>query len=112
MTTKCSFSFRCTHAARHTPHTCQKSCREGGAEREGDEEGGTETEEERRRRDGEFVGGEWGSADGMIGGKRQRKSGDFGRQGVEDDGYSRGREERENGGITCYVNERGRLIRA
>lgn len=58
------------------------------------------------------MGGEWGSVDGMIRGWRQRKGGDFGRRGVEDDGYSRGREERENGGITCYVNERGRLRRA
>lgn len=31
---------------------------------------------------------------------------------VEDDGYSRGREERENVGITYYVNERGWLKRA
>lgn len=42
-------------------------------------------------------------------GRRQRKSG---RRGVENDGYSRGGEERENGGITCYVNKRGCLIRA
>lgn len=56
MNTKCSFSFRCTHAARHTPHTCQKSCREGGAEREGDE-GGRETEEEEGR-------GGWGVENG------------------------------------------------
>lgn len=85
--------------------------REGQNGKETRREGGRETEEERkrrrRRRDGEFVGGEWGSEDGMIGGRRQRKSRDFGRRGVEDDGYSRGREERENGGITLYVHERG-----
>lgn len=50
VTTKCSFSFRCTHAARHAPHTCQKSCREGGQiEKEMRREGSggeRETEEE------------------------------------------------------------------
>lgn len=90
--------------------------REGQNGKEMRREGGRETEEERRRkrrrRDGELVGGQWDSVDGMIGGRRQRKSGDFGRRGVEDDVYSRGREERENGGITCYVNERGGQLRA
>lgn len=55
MATKCSFSFRCTHAARHTPHTCQKSCREGGAEREGDDEGGRQ-----KRRMGISRWNDWG----------------------------------------------------
>lgn len=101
-----------TCCSAHTPYLPEvlQRGREGGAEREGDKEGGGETEEERRkrrRRDGEFVGGEWGSIVGKMGG-----GWDFGRRGVEDDGYSRGREERENGGITRYVNERGRLIRA
>lgn len=87
MTTKCSISFRCTHAARHTPHTCQKSCREGGAEQDGGRQ---------RRRGGEFVGGEWGSADGMIGGEGDRERvGIFGRRGVEDDDYSGKREKME-----------------
>lgn len=45
-------------------------------------------------------------------GEETEKSRDFGRRGVEDDGYSRGGEKRENGGITCYVNERRRLFRA
>lgn len=62
VTTKCSFSFRCTHAARHAPHTCQKSCREGGADREGDEEGGFGGREGDRR----GGGGECASIDGMI----------------------------------------------
>lgn len=86
------------------------------AEREGQKRkwGGREreTEEERRRRDGEFLGGQWGSVGGMIEGRRQRKSGEVRRWGFEDDGYSRRREERENGGITCYMNEAGRQIRA
>lgn len=75
MTTKCSFSFRCTHAARHTPHTCQKSCREGGAEKEGDErEGGGR---------GGGVGSLWvenggGSVGGMVGGGDKEKVGILG----------------------------------
>lgn len=45
--------------------------------------------------EGELVGGEWGTADVMIGKMRQRKKrGDVGRRGVDNDGYSRGREER------------------
>lgn len=46
----------------------------------------------------------------MIGRGNREKVGVLGEGGVEDDGYSRGREERENGGITCYVKERGWLI--
>lgn len=98
-----------TCCSAHT-HTCQKSCREGGAEREGDEEG------VRQKRRGGGGGSLWAengeSVDGMIGGGDREKSRGFGRRGVEDDGYSRGREERENGGITRYVNERGWLIKA
>lgn len=58
------FSFRCIHATRHTPHTCQKSCRKGGADQEGDEGGGTGTEEmmrgRRGGRDGGVGGWRWG----------------------------------------------------
>lgn len=61
VTTKCIFSFRCTHATRHTPHTCQKSCREGGAERQG-AEGGREGGEEEDR--GELEGAGNGGRDG------------------------------------------------
>lgn len=108
VTTKCSFSFRCTHAARHTPHTCQKSCREGGAERWVDEEGGWQS----RRRDGEFVDGERESVNRMVGGEETEKGRGFWEIGNW--GWwlftRRGRE--KNGGITCYVNERGWLIRA
>lgn len=43
--------------------------------------------------------GERESVDGMIRGRRQRKSGDFGRWGVEVDGYSRGREKRKMEGL-------------
>lgn len=42
----CSFSFSSIHATRHTPHTCQKSCRKGGADQQGDEDRGGETEGE------------------------------------------------------------------
>lgn len=38
--TECSFSFSSIHATRHTPHTCQKSCRKGGADQQGDEDRG------------------------------------------------------------------------
>lgn len=113
MTTKCSFSFRCTHAARHAPHTCQKSCREGGADREGDEEGELggerETEEERRRRRG------WRM---HISRWNDLEEGDRKKVGILGDGelrtmviYEEG-EKRENEGITCHENEKGRLIRA
>lgn len=56
------------------------------------------------------MGGKWGSVDGMIGGGNREKLGYFlWRWIVEDDGYSQRREERENGGITCYVSGRRRL---
>lgn len=54
--TKCSFSFRCTHAFRNTPHTCQKSCREGGADQQGDEEGGRQ---KKKGIEGEGMGHLW-----------------------------------------------------
>lgn len=56
---------------------------------------------------GAFVGG-----DGDEQMTRRGGGEDFGRRGVEDDVYSRGREERENGGITHHMNEAGRLKRA
>lgn len=78
------------------------------AEREG------QKKKEMRGREGDEEEG-WGVCGWRMGisrrndwGRRQRKKWGF----WEDDGYSRGREERENGGITCYVNEREWLIRA
>lgn len=76
--------------------------REGQKRKEmGGREGGREEDEEEEGWG--ILDGEWGSVGRMIGGERE-KVGFW-----EDDGYSR--EERENGGITCYVNEREWFIR-
>lgn len=48
----------------------------------------------------------------MVGEDTGKKWGFWETWAVEDDGYSRGREERENVGITYYANERGWLKRA
>lgn len=77
------------------------------AEREG--QSGKEGVRQRRWRGGGLGG--WGSADVMIGEKRQRIRGESGRQGVEGDSFSRGRQERK-WGVICYMNERECLIRA
>lgn len=79
-----------------TPHTCQKSCRKGGAKQEGGKErerDRKEGEEEEGR--GKFLERDRGSFHEMIGGGNREKSGDIGRQGIGDDNYSQGREERD-----------------
>lgn len=117
---QCSFSFSSTHATRHTPHTCQKSCRKGGADQQGDEDRGWETEEQmrrrrwgERRRDGGVRGWRWGLGQKMDGEREGDREKDLGRWGSRGgDVYSRGREERENVGITRHVNETGQAKRA
>lgn len=72
-------SFRCTHAAQNTPHTCQKSCREGGGKRAALRRGiGKERQEEEEGEGGdEEGGGVFGEdngdlVDGMIGGRKKK----------------------------------------
>lgn len=105
MTTECIF-----HSGAHMLLGTHPIPARSPAEREG--QNGKETREggrQRRRRDGEVGGGERGISRLNEWGRRQRKSG---RRGVENDGYSQEGEERENGGITCYVSETGWLVGA
>lgn len=71
-------------------------------------------DEEEVKGEGELVGGEWGSADVMIGKMRQRK-----KEGMLGDReltmmVIQEEEKREHGGrgVICYMNEREWLIRA
>lgn len=92
--TKCSFSFRCIHAIRHTPYLPEVL--QKGRGRPGRWAGRREGEmmARRRRRDGGMDGWRGGFTDETNGG-RQRNSWGFWWCGFEDDVYIRGREERE-----------------
>lgn len=89
-----------TCCSAHTPYLPEVLQRGRGRTRRRERDRG---DEEEVKGEGELVGGAWGSADVMIGKMRQRKKrGDVGRRGVDNDGYSRGREER-TWGEGCYL---------
>lgn len=101
---ECSFSFSSIHATRHTPHTCQKSCRKGGADQQGDEDRGRGTEAGTWRRNGGICGGcRWGSGekmDGEGGGREDRRETE-----KKIEGGGRGRGSRRGAGV--YLRGRG-----